>query len=81
MRGKRGVLAVTFLVVEDAPDFWDLFLERSVLGWWELSAGERRRFVLSHECPHLRVEIWGTLCNGRVAGLLVQQFVRLEACC
>jgi len=22
---------------------------------------KERRFVLSHECPHLRIEIWGTL--------------------
>jgi hypothetical protein len=25
MRGKRGVLAVAFSVVKNAPGFWDLF--------------------------------------------------------
>jgi hypothetical protein len=27
---------------------------------------EGRRFVLSHECPHLRIEIWGTRFCGEV---------------
>jgi hypothetical protein len=39
------------------------------MGWIFLWATRHERFALSRECPHLRIEIWGTrflLCESDV---------------
>jgi hypothetical protein len=54
MRGKRGVLAVTFSVLKNAPDFWDLFFWGFRFGLVGSCYGGATRFVLSRECQLMR---------------------------
>ena len=48
-------------------------------GWaWIFYGSEGGRFALSRDCPHLRIEIWGTrFCGFDLVGLL--RFIPLAA--
>ena len=80
MRGKRGVFAVTFSVVKNAPGFGDLFFWLPVSGRWSCLPGTKAVRAVAR-MPTSQSRDMGHPMQWKVAGLLVQQFVRLEACC